>query len=189
MIEKREAFTATAAAIDPARAHFVDEAGTHIAMTRDYGRADRGERVVEHVPRNRGTVTTMVASLCSEGIEAVCTFVGGTTGDRFAAYTRDYLAPRLKPGDVVVWDGLAAHKDGRVRALVEAAGASIVVLPPYSPDMNPIEFAWSLVKRWLRSAKTRDASELPAAIAAACAAVSAEIASAFIRHCGYGAQG
>lgn len=187
MIEKREAFQAVAAAIDPARAHFVDEAGTHIAMTRDYGRAQRGERVVEHVPRNRGTVTTMIASLCIDGIEAVCTFVGGTTGDRFAAYARDHLLRVVKPGDTVVWDGLAAHKDSRVRDLVEAAGATIVVLPPYSPDLNPIEFAWSLVKRALRSAKIRDGAKLPAGIAAACAAVSADIANAFIRHCGYGA--
>lgn len=157
-------------------------------MTRDFGRADRGDRVIEHVPRNRGTVTTMIASLCIHGVEALCTFVGGTTGDRFFVYTRDHLIPRLKPGDVVVWDGLAAHKDARVRDLVEAAGASIVVLPPYSPDMNPIEFAWSLVKRALRSAKVREAGGLPAAIAAACATVSSEVAAAFIRHCGFGAQ-
>ncbi len=186
MIQKRDAFTATAAAMNPARAHFVDEAGTHIAMTRDFGRAERGDRVVEHVPRNRGTVTTMIASLCIHGVEAVCTFIGGTTGDRFFAYARDHLAPVLKPGDVVVWDGLAAHKDARVRDLVEAAGASIVVLPPYSPDMNPIEFAWSLVKRALRSAKVREAEGLPAAIGAACASVSAEVAMALIRHCGFG---
>lgn len=186
MIQKRDAFTATAAAIDPARAHFIDEAGTHVAMTRDFGRAERGDRVVEHVPRNRGTVTTMIASLCVHGVEAVCTFVGGTTGDRFFAYARDHLVPVLKPGDVVVWDGLAAHKDARVRDLVEAAGASIVVLPPYSPDMNPIEFAWSLVKRALRSAKVREAGCLPAAIGAACALVSAEVAMALIRHCGFG---
>lgn len=188
MIQKREAFTATAAAIDPSRAHFVDEAGTHIAMTREYARADRGQRVVEHVPRNRGTVTTMIASLYAEGVEAVCTFVGGTTGDRFFEYARDHLVPRLKAGDVVVWDGLAAHKDARVRQLVEGAGATIVVLPPYSPDLNPIEFVWSLVKRALRSAKVRDAGDLPAAIAAACAAVSATVAAAIIRHCGFGAQ-
>lgn len=188
MISKREAFMATAAGIDPARAHFVDEAGTHIAMTRDFGRAERGERVVEHVPRNRGTVTTMIASLCIHGVEAVCTFAGGTTGDRFIAYASDHLVPVLKPGDVVVWDGLAAHKDSRVRDLIEAAGATIVVLPPYSPDMNPIEFAWSLVKRTLRSAKIRETARLPAAIANACAMVSAEVAAAFIRHCGFGAQ-
>lgn len=188
MIEKRESFAAVAQAIDPARTHFVDEAGTHIAMTRDYGRADRGTRVVEHVPRNRGTVTTMIASLCVSGIEAVCTFVGGTTGDRFFEYARDYLVPQLKRGDTVVWDGLAAHKDRRVRDLIEAAGASIVLLPPYSPDLNPIELAWSLVKRELRSAKVRDAARLPAAIVAACATVSGEVATACIRHCGYGAQ-
>jgi transposase len=155
-------------------------------MTRDDARAERGTRVVEHVPRNRGTVTTMIASLCLAGVEAVCTFVGGTTGERFYEYTRDHLVPVLKSGDVVVWDGLAAHKDSRVRELIEGAGARIVLLPPYSPDMNPIEYAWSLVKRHLRSAKVRATDALPAANAAACAAVSAEVASAFILHCGYG---
>ncbi|NWG73937.1 MAG: transposase [Rubrivivax sp.] len=78
-------------------------------------------------------MTTMIASLCVGGVEAVWTFVGGTTGERFYAYTRDHLVPVLKSGDVVVWDGLAAHKDSRVRELIEGAGARIVVLPPYSP--------------------------------------------------------
>ena len=84
----------------------------------------------------------------------------------------------MKSGDVVVWDGLATHKD--------SPGARIVLLQPYSPHMNPIEYAWSLAKRHLRSAKVRATDALRAAIAAACAAVSAEVASAFIRHCGYG---
>jgi transposase len=179
---------AIAARIDPARAHFVDEAGTHIAMTRDFARAERGRRISEHVPRNRGTVTTMIASLNLDGIEAVWTFLGGTTLERFITYTRDFLLPRVQPGDVVVWDGLHAHKSLSVRALIENAGASVVILPPYSPDMNPIEFAWSLVKRSLRTEKVRDPDRLPVAIRAACGAVSGTVASAFIRHCGYGAQ-
>lgn len=187
-MEQRAAFAAVAAAIDAGRAHFIDEAGTTTAMTRDYARADRGERVVEHVPRCRGTVTTMVASLCMRGVEAVHSYVGGTTGDRFFEYTRDHLVPCLSPGDVVVWDGLAAHKDRRARELIEGAGATIIRLPPYSPEMNPIEFAWALVKRELRSMKVRLASELPAAIVAACKTISAAVAAAFIRHCGYGAQ-
>lgn len=157
-------------------------------MTREYGRALRGERVVEHIPRQRGMVTTIVASLCCNGIEAVWTYEGGTTGDRFLIYAKDFLGPCLRPGDVVVWDGLAAHKDHRVRAFIESCGARIVKLPPYSPDLNPIEFAWSLVKQWLRTAKVRSSADLPAAIRAACSSVSAAIASAFIRHCGFGAQ-
>jgi transposase len=157
-------------------------------MTREYGRALRGERVVEHIPRQRGLVTTIVASLCCNGIEAVCTYEGGTSGDRFLHYVQEYLGPCLKPGDVVIWDGLAAHKDHRVRAFVETCGARIIRLPPYSPDLNPIEFAWSLVKQWLRTAKVRSGSALPAAVRQACASVSAEVASAFIRHCGYGAR-
>lgn len=186
VVAKRDDFVGSAAKIEPGRAHFIDEAGTHIAMTRDFGRGPRGERVVDHVPRNRGTVTTMVASLCLDGIETLRTFVGGTTGDRFVAFVEEDLVPRLRPGDVVVWDGLAAHRDGRVAALIAGAGASIVVLPPDSPDMNPIEYVWSLVKRALRSAKARTADALTAAIRAACKDVSAEVAAEVIRHCGFG---
>lgn len=185
-MEKRQEFVGRAAAIGAARAHFIDEAGTHIAMTRDFARGPCGERVVDHVPRCRGTVTTMIGSLCVDGIEVVRTFVGGTTGDRFVAFVEEDLAPRLERGDVVVWDGLAAHRDRRVAALIEAAGATIVVLPPYSPDMNPIEYAWSLVKRALRSAKARTVDALDTAIRTACAGVSAEAAAAVIRHCGFG---
>ena len=183
---KRQEFVGRAAAIEAGRAHFVDEAGTHIAMTRDSARGPRGQRGVDHVPRSRGTVTTRVASLCLEGLEAVRTFVGGTTGDRFVAFVEEDLLPRLRPGDVVVWDGLAAHRDRRVAALLSAAGATIVVLPPYSPDINPIEYIWSLVKRALRSAKARTADALLTAIRAACADVPAQIATATIRHCGFG---
>jgi len=102
------------------------------------------------------------------------------------AFVEEDLLPRLRPGDVVVWDGLAAHRDRRVAALIEAAGAAIVVLPPYSPDMNPIEYIGSLVKRALRSAKARTADALLTAIRTACADVPAQIATATIRHCGFG---
>ena len=185
MVAKRDDFVGQAARIEPGQAHFIDEAGTHVAMTRDLGRVPRGERVVDHVPRNRGTVTTMIGSLCLDGIETFRTFVGGTTGDRFVAFVGEDLVPLLRNGDVVVWDGLAAHRDRRVTALIEAAGATIVVLPPYSPDTNPIEYVWSLVKRALRSAKARTADALIVAIRAACD-VSAEGAAAVIRHCGFG---
>ena len=186
VVAKRDDFVGQAAKIEPGRAHFIDEAGTHVAMTRDFGRAPRGERVVDHVPRNRGAVTTMIGSLCLDGIETLRTFVGGTTGDRFVAFVAEDLVPRLRTGDVVVWDGLAAHRDRRVAALVAAAGATIVVLPPYSPDMNPIEYVWSLVKRALRSTKARSADALIVAIRGACDDVSAEVAAAVIRHCGFG---
>lgn len=177
-----------AAGIDPARIHFIDESGSHIAMTREYCRAPRGERVAEYLPRNRGTVTTMVAALTLNGLSAVWTYAGGTSAARFAEYIRDHLGPTLKRGDLVVWDGLGAHKSDIVKAQMAALGVSVWFLPPYSPDMNPIEYAWAPVKRALRTAKVREAADLPSAILQACRGIQSELATAFIRHCGFTAQ-
>ena len=185
VVAKRDDFVGQAAKIEPGRAHFIDEAGTHVAMTRDFGRAPRGERVVDHVPRNRGAVTTMIGSLCLDGIETLRTFVGGTTGDRFVAFVAEDLVPRLRTGDVVVWDGLAAHRDRRVAALVAAAGATIVVLPPYSPDMNPIEQAWSKLKTRLRAVGARSKEALEAALGPALATITAQDARGWFRLAGY----
>ena len=183
---KRQEFLQQAARLSVGRLHFVDETGSHIALTRVHARAPRGQRVVEHVPRNRGTVTTVIASMSIEGIEAVRTFRGSTNGERFAQFVAQDLLPKLAPGDVVVWDGLTAHRVLPVRALVEGAGATIVRLPPYSPELNPIEYAWPLVKRVLRTTKARTHEALATAAQSACTGVGAEQACAMIRHCGFG---
>ena len=108
-----------------------------MAMTRDYGRAPRGERVFGSVPRNRGEVTTMIGALGIKGIRALMTVEGGTDGDVFEAFIEQFLVRKLQPGDIVVLDNVDAHKPTPIRELVEAAGARLLFLPPYSPDLNP----------------------------------------------------
>ena len=174
---------------DARRLVFIDEAGSHIAMSREYAWAPRGARASDAVPRNRGTVTTIIGALTVDGLTAVMTLEGGTSGDVFAAYVEKVLLPELLPGDLVVMDNLGAHKDVRIRPLIESAGARVVYQPPYSPDLNPIELAWSKLKWWLRMAKARTHEALDTAIAMALEGViTSEDAVAWFRHCGYGAQ-
>ncbi len=181
----RAAFLAHRPKLDPARTFFIDETGSTTAMARDYARAPRGERVLDEVPRNYGDVITIVGALTANGLTALFTYRGGTTKETFVTYVREVLAPELEPGDAVVLDNLAAHKDPRVRELVENAGAKLYFLPPYSPDLNPIELAWSWVKRWLKTARARTESAVNFALRLAMDMVDAETASRWIRHCGY----
>jgi transposase len=185
----RSRFIAYAKTLDPTRLVFLDEAGSHIAMTRDYGRAPRGERVVGSVPRNRGEVTTMIGALDIHGMRALMTVEGATDADVFEAFVERVLVRRLRPGDIVVLDNVGAHKPTRIRALVEAVGARLLFLPPYSPDLNPIELGWSKLKAALRDfgARTRDA--LDVAIRRGMDLIGADDARAWFTHCGYGAHG
>ena len=146
----RQAWRAEAADLDPAHCVFLDECGAHLAHTRAYARAPRGERAVGRVPRNRGRVTTLLASLTPTGVGPAVTRQGGTTKAAFLAYLRENLAPALEAGQVVLLDNLGAHRAREVRAIVEATGARLVYLPPYSPDLNPIELAFAKVKARLR---------------------------------------
>ena len=120
-------------------------------MTRSYARAPRGQRVKEATPNGRWQILTMLAALTARGLEAPMTIAEPTDGDIFLAYLEQVLCPRLRPGQVVIMDNLSAHKVAGVREQIEAAGARLLYLPPYSPDFNPIEQAWSKVKQILRS--------------------------------------
>ena len=157
-------------------------------MTRNYGRARRGERVREGTPNSHWRTVTMLAALTSRGLQAPMTIESSTDGDVFLAYLEQVLCPRLCHGQVVILDNLAAHKVAGVRQLIESTGARLLYLPPYSPDFNPIEQAWSKVKQLLRAAKARTLEALESAIAEALAAVTSENASAWFAHCGYGLQ-
>ena len=181
----REAFLAHQPKIDPARTFFIDETGSTTAMVRDYARSPRGQRAHEEAPRNYGDVITIVGALTANGLTALFTYRGGTTKEAFVTYVREVLLPELEPGDAVVLDNLAAHKDERVRELIEAVGAKLYFLPPYSPDLNPIEMAWSWVKRWLKTAKARTDLAVNNALQMAMDMVDAATASRWIRHCGY----
>jgi transposase len=172
--------------MDPEDLVFLDESGASTQMTRHYGRARRGERVREATPQSRWRTLTMLATLTKEGVQAPMTVESATDGEVFLAYVEQVLCPRLRPGQVVILDNLSAHKVAGVRPLIESTGARLLYLPPYSPDFNPIEQAWSKIKQLLRGAKARTIEALEAAIAEALAAITAENASAWFAHCGYG---
>jgi len=154
-------------------------------MTRNYGRAPRGERVREGTPNSHWRTVTMLAALTTKGLRAPMTIESPTDGDVFLAYLEQVLCPGLQPGQVVIMDNLAAHKVQGVRQRIEATGARLIYLPPYSPDFNPIEKAWSKIKQLLRSAKARTVEALENAVAEALAAITAENALAWFAHCGY----
>ena len=143
---------------------FLDESGVNTDMTRRYGRARSSERCVDHAPLNTPQTTTVLSSIRFNGEKAFTTYQGGTTGDRFVAYLKDILLPTLHPGDIVVMDNLRSHHVKEVRELLEAEGMIPLYLPPYSPDLNPIEKMWSKVKAILRSWKIRSLDALPDAI-------------------------
>jgi transposase len=141
--------------MDLARFVFLDETGTSTNMVRRYGRCRRGERLVDATPRGHWKITTLVAGLRASGLIAPMVLDGPMTGEVFRAYVEQVLIPELSPGDVVVLDNLAAHKVVGIRKMIQAAGASLLYLPPYSPDLNPIEQVFAKLKALLRKAAAR----------------------------------
>lgn len=154
-------------------------------MTRRYGWGPRSERVRETVPAGHWRTLTVLAALTVDGILASMSIPSPTDGDVFLAFIEQVLAPRLEPGHVVILDNLGAHKVDGVRQLVESRGATVLYLPPYSPDFNPIELAWSKIKQLLRGAKARLIEQLEPALTKALATITPQDAKAFFRHCGY----
>jgi transposase len=171
--------------IDARRLVFVDEMGTNTALSPLYAWAKKGQRAYSSVPRNRGANTTLLASMSVEGIGPSLAVEGPTNREVFETYVERVLAPTLRPGQVVVMDNLSAHKGERVKELIEEQGCKLLYLPPYSPDLNPIEEAFSKVKRILRKAASRTRKALIEAIGAAISAVTATDARGFFEHCGY----
>ena len=174
--------------MDPAALVFLDESGVTTEMTRRYGWAPRAQRVSEAVPAGHWRTLTVLAALTTAGVLASMTIESPTDGDVFLAFVEQVLGPRLQPGHVVILDNLAGPQGGGVRQLIESRGAQLLYLPPYSPDFNPIEQAWSKVKQLLRAVKARVLQQLEPAVAQALAAITARNAQAFFRHCGYGIQ-
>jgi transposase len=164
---------------------FLDETGSHLGLTRTYARAPRGERAVGRAPRNRGRVRTAVGSVTLEGMGSGLLVEGGISTAGFEAYVEHVLAPTLRPGQIVVMDNLRQHLGARTRELIEARGAALWLLPAYSPDLNPIEEAFSKVKALLRTAAARTHEALAAAIWSAFRAITASDAHGYFTHCGY----
>jgi transposase len=171
--------------IDAERLVFVDEMGSNTSLAALYAWSRRGDRARCSVPRNRGKNTTLLASMTSEGMGPCLAVVGSTTAAVFEAYVDQVLAPVLRPGQVVVLDNLVAHKGERVRELIEERGCELLFLPPYSPDLNPIEEAFSKVKGSLRRTGARTRETLIEAIGRALDAVTAKDTQGFFEHCGY----
>jgi transposase len=181
----RAAWRDEVATLNPADLVFVDETSTHTAMTRRRARAPRGERAVGRTPRNHGPNVTLLATLTPEGIGPAVAIPGAVDGAAFVAYAACVLAPSLRSGQVVILDNLSAHKSEVARTAVEAAGARLLFLPPYSPDFNPIELAFAKVKERLRTAAERTPEGLFAATAVAIDAISTTDARRFYDHCGF----
>jgi transposase len=164
---------------------FIDESGTHLGLTRLWGRAAPGVRVVEATPGFSGPHYTLVAALSLQGIQAPWMFEGAMDTLAFDTYVEQVLAPTLRPGDIVLVDNLSAHKGERACTAIEACGVRLEFLPPYSPDLNPIEKGWAKVKQALRAAKARTWDELVVAVRDALLTVTPQDAAAWFAHCGY----
>ncbi len=168
---------------------FVDEMGSNTSLSPLYGWSRVGERLRAKAPRNWGKNVTLISSMTLSGMGPSVAVAGSTTRAAFEAYVEQALAPGLSPGQVVVMDNLSAHKGERVRELVEGRGCGLLYLPPYSPDMNPIEQAFSKLKGLLRKAEARTREALVEAMGRALCAVSASDARGFFEHSGYRAVG
>ena len=163
----------------------MDECGTNIALTRLYARAPRGERAFGKVPRNWGKNLTLIAAMSAEGMGATMSVEGATDGAAFEAYVRHFLVPTLKEGQVVSMDNLQVHKSKKIGKLVQSMGASVLFLPPYSPDFSPIEEAFKKIKAILRTIEARTQQTLVEAIGQALDAVTHRDALGWIAPCGY----
>lgn len=170
----------------PDKLIFLDESGVTTSMTRLYGRCLGGRRIHETTPGGHWKIMTILGAMSTRGMIATMTIEEATDREIFLAYLDNVLCSQLRPGDVVVMDNLSSHKVKGVRERIEAAGAELLYLPPYSPDLNPIEKAWSKLKLLLRSAKARTKDALDQAITELLPMLTPENAHAWFRFSGYG---
>jgi transposase len=167
------------------RVVFIDETGVNLAMARYYGRAKRGQRARGAVPKNYGQSVTLIGAIDRDGLFASLTFRGATDTAAMKVFVKEVLLPELNPGDCVIWDNLAVHKTRVVQDLFTEADVELLFLPPYSPDLNPIEMCWSKMKTYLRAVGARTYEKLSEAISAAIKLITATDARNWIKHCGY----
>ena len=171
--------------MDPAKLIFLDESGAKTNMTRLRGRALRGQRVHAKSPHGHWRTTTMLCAIRMDGSTACMAVDGPTDTEVFRAYVEGVLCPTVKEGDMVVMDNLSPHKSEATRSVLKAAGAQVMFLPAYSPDLNPIENMWSKVKNHLRGQEARSDSERIGAIASALKTITRQDATNWFAHCGY----
>ena len=169
----------------PSKLVFIDESSMKTNMTRRYGRAKRGQRLVAAVPHGHWKTTTFLGALRCDGLTAPLVIDGAINGELFVAYVEQVLVPTLKPGDVVIMDNLRVHKMAAVRQAVEASGATLLFIPPYSPNLNPIELAFSKLKALLRAKAIRTTEALWKAVGQLCSNFSPAECANYFRHDGY----
>jgi transposase len=183
--QRRGAWREDQPGFDAGRLIFIDETWAKTNMTRLRGRSPRGVRLVHKVPHGHWKTTTLIAALGLSGVRCATVVDGAVNGDVFVAFVEQVLAPELRPGDVVVMDNLSSHKSVRAREAIEAAGARLEFLPPYSPDLNPIEMVFAKVKQALRTLACRTRHALWEAMQSVLDQVTPTDAANCFRHCGY----
>lgn len=184
MEAKRQAYWDEATALSLNRLIFIDESGCNTAMTLRYARAPIGQRAIAYRPVNRGKNVSMIGAIRLRGVVALRSFEGAINAERFLSFMEHDLLPYTRVGDVIVMDNLSVHKDPRVLERIAYAGLRVLFLPPYSPEFNPIELYWSLLKRALRRIGARSRHDLHHAIRSLSRSLTVDFRPLY-RHCGY----
>ena len=174
------------AAFDLRNYVFIDEMGSTLSFTRRYGRAAPGQRVVDEVPGERGKNVSTIGAIALDGVRTGLSVTGAIDGETMLFFVEELLVPTLKRGEIVVLDNGSIHKQEEIEEAIEAVGAWVLFLPPYSPDLNPIENCWSKVKAILRALKPRTLEALQTALVEAFAAITAQDIRGWFGHSGYG---
>lgn len=183
--QRRSAWRVEQLSMDPQKVVFIDETWAKTNMTRLRGRARRGHRLTAKIPYGHWKTTTLIGALDYAGIRCSMTVDGAINADIFEAFLEQVLLPTLRVGEVVVMDNLSSHKSCRVRELIESVGAELLYLPPYSPDLNPIELAFSKIKQRLRTQAYRTVDSLWKCMQEVLDTISQKDAVNFLKHCGY----
>jgi transposase len=185
VVEQRVQWRASQPVIDPNCVVFIDETWAKTNMTRRYGRSEIGTRLLEKTPCGRWQTTTFLGALRATGFVAPLTVEGAINGDIFRAWVEQHLAPTLSPGDIVVMDNLSSHKVAGIRKAIQAVGAELRYLPPYSPDLNPIELAFSKFKKLMRDGAERTTEKLSRLCGKVLDFFSERECRGYFKHCGY----
>ncbi len=185
MAQRRAQWRSWSQDADPGRLIFIDETWAKTNMTRLRGRAPRGERLVDKTPHGHWQTTTLIAAPGIKGMQCSTVVDGAVNGDVFEAFVEQVLVPQLEPGDIVIMDNLSSHKRARIRELIEAKRAELKYLPPYSPDLNPIEMVFAKIKQLLRTLACRTKNTLWQSMQAVLDAVTPTDAANCFRHAGY----